>query len=99
MDHIWQKEIKKNKERKRVITANSWTQTDLEVKNPKKASETGSGEERIREQGKSTTESWSQLNTVEASKSTELLGMKIQGDLKWDSHILDLKKTLRQRTE
>ena len=87
----------KNKGRKRVIEANSWTQTDLEVKNPKKASETGSGEERIREQGKSTTESWSQLNTVEASKSTELLGMKIQGDLKWDSHILDLKKTLRKR--
>ena len=87
----------KNKGRKRVIEANSWTQTDSEVKNPKKASETGSGEERIREQGKSTTESWSQLNTVEASKSTELLGMKIQGDLKWDSHILDLKKTLRKR--
>ena len=87
----------KNKEQERVKTANSWTQTDSKDKNPKKASETGSDEERIREQVISTTESWSQLNTVEASKSTELLGMKIQGDLKWDSHILELKKTLRKR--
>ena len=74
------------------LLPNSWTQIDSKDKNPKKASETGSDEERIREQVISTTESWSQLNTVEASKSTELLGMKIQGDLKWDSHILELKK-------
>ena len=88
---------KKTKEQKRVLTANSWTQTDSKVKNPKNASETESEKERIREQGISTTESWSQLNTVEASQSTELLGMKIQGNLKWDSHILELKKTLRKR--
>ena len=97
MAHIWQKEIKKTNEQKRVRTANSWTQTDSKVKNPKNASETESERERIREQAISTTESWSQLNTVEASQSTELLGMKIQGDLKWDSHILELKKTLRKR--
>ena len=85
---------KTKKEQERVITANSWTQTVSEVKNhPKKASETGSEEEGIRGQAISTTESWSQLNTVEASKSTDLLGMKIQGDLKWDSYILELKKT------
>ena len=91
MAHIWQNGIKKPRN-KRVLTANSWTQTDSKVKNPKNASETESEKERIREQGISTTESWSQLNTVEASQSTELLGMKIQGNLKWDSHILELKK-------
>ena len=42
-------------------------------------------------------DSWSQMSSVNAVHSTELLGMKIQGDLKWDSHIKDLKKTLKQR--
>lgn len=43
------------------------------------------------------TESWSQVNTVVATKTTDLLGMTIQGDLKWDCHVMDLRKTLKQR--
>ena len=84
-------------EQVKVQTAESWTQTQQEEKNTEKDSQTNNKDWRFRGQSTCTKDSWAQVNTIVASKTTDLLGMTIQGDLRWDSHIIDLKKTLKKR--
>ena len=87
----------KPKKEQTVSSSTSWTQTGPEGAKEINGSGTRKGESKISNQTKKTKESWSQVDTVMATKTTELLGMKIQGDLKWDSHVLDLRKTLKKR--
>ena len=86
-------EDKKDKENQKWASTDSWTST--ENKGESSTSKEGTQKEQSEIQGKK--ESWTQVSTIEASKNTELLGMKIQGDLNWDCHIEELKRKLRQR--
>ena len=82
-----------DKECQKWASTDSWTST--ENKGESSTSNESTQNEPSEILGKK--ESWTQVSTVEASKSTELLGMKIQGDLNWDCHIEELKRKLKQR--
>ena len=77
--------------------SNSWSQTKAEGAKAENDSNNERGGTRIRKLRRSTSEGWTQVNTIESSRTTDLLGMTIQGDLKWDSHVTELKKTLKKR--
>ena len=82
-----------NKVSQKVASSESWTSTENKGESSTSKECTQSSPPGDQEKK----ESWTQVSTVEATKSTELLGMKIQGDLNWDCHIEELKKKLKQR--
>ena len=87
--------------RKMTEMADSFTQMEVIVTSESEPVMKGASETLVKgvcEVGnKEVKDSWSQMSSVNTVHSTELLGMTVQGDLKWDSHIRDLKKTLKKR--
>ena len=87
--------------RKVTNMADSFTQTEVKVTSESEPRVKCGSETKVKGMcvvgNKEEKDSWSQMSSVTAVHSTELLGMTIQGDLKWDSHIKDLKKTLKKR--
>ena len=85
----------KGQERRPI--SNSWTQTGAKGAKAENDSKSGKRGYGIRKLRTGTSEGWTQVNTIETSRTTDLLGMTIQGDLKWYSHVTELKKTLKKR--